>query len=126
MTAARHHEMKDISTHTYSDGEAEWQVERLWGLAEGLPVVEMEPEAFHEWHRPEFGPTWLETASMAEYAGHIQRVLDADLSYPVIVSAEGNVMDGNHRLMRAFLDGVKVKMVRFEETPEPDRVLKTD
>ena len=110
-----------MTEHTYSNGVAEWRVERLWELAAGLEAVEMDPEAFHEWD--EYG--WEREVTLGRVVEHMRRVLEADLSYPIIVSAEGHVMDGCHRLARAGLEGRKVKMVRFEVTPEPDRVLKT-
>jgi len=31
-------------------------------------------------------------------------------------------MDGNHRIVKAWLEGVMVPTVRFEETPPPDRL----
>jgi len=108
--------------HTYSDGVGEWDVHRLWDLAADLPVQEIDPEAFHEWE--EYG--WEAEITLGLLAEHIQRVLEADLAYPVIVSAEGNIMDGNHRVVKAWLEGVLVKMVRFPETPPPDRILQED
>ena len=105
--------------HTYSDGKGEWDVHRLWELAKDLPVQELDHEAFHEWE--EYG--WETNLTLSGLAEHIQRALAADTQYPVIVSAEGHIMDGCHRLLRAALDGVLVKMVRFEETPSPDRLL---
>ena len=104
--------------HIYSDGVGEWDVHRLWELAAGLPVVELDHEAFHEWEEP-LG--WGFPETLGELVDHIRDILDADLSYPIIVSAEGNIMDGNHRLAKAALEGVPVKMVRFPETPPPDR-----
>lgn len=113
--------MTDSYEHTYSDGKGEWNVFRLWKLVEGMPVQEIDPEAFHEWE--EYG--WEKEMTLGLLAEHIKRVLAADLSYPVIVSADGNVMDGNHRIVKAWLEGKRVKMVRFEVTPPPDRILKT-
>jgi hypothetical protein len=42
-----------------------------------------------------------------EYTKHWQRITDADLSYPLIVSADGwyNVLDGMHRLCKARQQG---------------------
>ncbi len=105
--------------HTYSDGKGEWDVHRLWDLTRDLPSVEMDPEAFHEWDEY----SWEKDLSLGGLTEHIQRVLAADLSYPIIVSAEGHVMDGCHRLVKASLEGVLVKMVRFSVTPVPDRLI---
>lgn len=105
--------------HTYSDGKGEWDVFRLWGLAADLPVQELDPEAFHEWE--DWG--WETEMSLGLLAEHMKRVLAADLSHPVILSAEGNLMDGNHRVVKAWLEGKLVPTVQFPVTPPPDRLL---
>lgn len=108
--------MRDFKGHTYSDGEGEWDIHRLWELAANLPVFELDPEAFHEWD--EYG--WEHNLTLGTLAEHLQRILEADLSYPVILSAEGNLMDGNHRIVKAWLEGKLVKTVQFPATPPPD------
>ena len=56
-------------------------------------------------------------------AEHARRIMAADLSYPVIFSASGGVMDGMHRIARAWLEGsATVRGVRFAVDPEPDEV----
>jgi diguanylate cyclase (GGDEF)-like protein len=45
----------------------------------------------------------------------------ADLSYPVILSADGRLMDGGHRISKAWLSGLTtINAVRFPVDPEPD------
>ena len=110
-------------THVYSDGRGEWDVPRLWALAAGLPVTEMDPEGFREWDQ--WGWDDPERLALRHVVEHMRRILAADMAYPVIVSAEGNVMDGCHRIARAALDGTNVRMVRFGVTPEPDRLDKS-
>lgn len=52
---------------------------------------------------------------------HFQLVQDADLSYPIILCAEGRVMDGMHRVAKAsLLRHSHILAVQFEQTPEPD------
>ncbi len=54
----------------------------------------------------------------ARYAG---RIFSVDLSYPIIFAAEGYVMDGTHRIAKAFALGLpSIKAVQFPATPEPD------
>jgi hypothetical protein len=58
-----------------------------------------------------------------DFLVHYEKVSLANLDYPIILSAEGIVMDGRHRLMKAILEGRKsIKAVKFEITPEPDYV----
>lgn len=42
-----------------------------------------------------------------EYAAHYKRIVDADLSYPLFVSGEHNIIDGAHRLCKAILTDKK-------------------
>lgn len=52
---------------------------------------------------------------------HIQLIQAADLSYPIILSADGRVMDGMHRVAKAKLQNLfTIKAVKFQLTPEAD------
>jgi len=45
------------------------------------------------------------------------------LKYPIILSKEGRVMDGMHRIIKALLLGHKtIKAVQFKEDLQPDHV----
>jgi hypothetical protein len=48
---------------------------------------------------------------------------EADLSQPIILSAAGYLMDGGHRLAKAWLlKRQEIQAVQFEIDPEPDEV----
>ncbi len=48
---------------------------------------------------------------------------EANLSHPIVLSQDGRVMDGMHRVCRALIEGRKtIRAVRFEVDPEPDYV----
>ena len=52
---------------------------------------------------------------------HARQIQDADMSFPIILSAEGEVWDGMHRIAKATLEGIsKLPAVRFIENPKPD------
>jgi hypothetical protein len=54
---------------------------------------------------------------------HLKLIDEADLSYPIILSSSGAVMDGMHRVAKAARQGRKeIEAVQFEEDPEPDHV----
>ena len=104
-------------------GRAVWLTERLWTLAHGLPeelvainaIAEFDEDA---WFGPHAPPTCRAVAR------HARRIYEADLSYPVILSADGRLMDGGHRIARAWLAGeTHVRAVRFARDPEPDYVV---
>lgn len=51
---------------------------------------------------------------------HARLMVDADLSFPVILGPDGRVMDGKHRIARVLLDGWdQVGAIRFLTLPEP-------
>lgn len=100
-------------TKTYT-----WSVRRLWKLAAELTPFEKSLESFEEWL------TWpWEEPDLHGFMDHMDRIMGADLSHPVILSDEGWVMDGVHRLLKARLEGRKtITVVQFDKTPEPDAV----
>lgn len=112
-------------THTVvEDGHRSvWRVSSLWAAAEGLPAVTVPLSDFDAiwdldcWfgdvHRPTVG----------RVLAHMARVEAADLSFPILLSETGVVMDGVHRLCKARLAGhAGILAVRFAPTPAPDWV----
>ena len=54
---------------------------------------------------------------------HMRLVQEADLSFPIIMSASGEVMDGRHRILKAALEGrSEIDALQFESDPKPDYV----
>ena len=50
-------------------------------------------------------------------------IRDADLTKPIILSAEGHVLDGLHRLAKCLLEGIsEIPAQQFEDNPPPCRV----
>lgn len=46
---------------------------------------------------------------------------EADLQFPIILSSNGRVMDGMHRVLKALLNGSQtIEAVQFQTDPEPD------
>ena len=103
-------------------GRAVWFTERLWELARDLPeelvaiddILEFEQDA---WFGPDSPPTCRAVAA------HARRIHEADLAYPIILSADGRLMDGGHLIAKAWLAGVThIRAVRFSVDPEPDYI----
>jgi hypothetical protein len=56
-------------------------------------------------------------------AEHARLISAADLAHPVILSSDGRVMDGMHRVLKALTAGEShIRAVRFRTDPEPDFV----
>ena len=54
---------------------------------------------------------------------HARLMGECDLAFPIILSSDGRVMDGMHRVCRALLLGRDaIEAVRFRDDPEPDYV----
>jgi len=61
--------------------------------------------------------------TLREMVMHFKAVNDADLSYPIILDEDGELMDGRHRIMKTLLNGNEtIKAVRFETNPPPCKV----
>ena len=104
-----------------SRGLLAWDVDRLVRLSSNLPrkhiplsrIAELDEVLFGEGEQP----TWR---ALLE---HMKLIEEADLTFPIILSSSGAVMDGMHRVAKAVRQGRKeVEAVQFDEDPEPDHV----
>lgn len=58
-----------------------------------------------------------------EVVDHARLMLDCDLAFPIILSSDGRVMDGMHRICKALLENrTEIEAVRFIHDPEPDYI----
>ena len=101
-------------------GNDAWDVDRLLELTEGFPTMQVKVESIGELdtdHWFKLGPE----PTVRGIIEHIQLIYETDPSYPIILGADGRLMDGMHRVARAVLDGRStITAVRFEVDPEPD------
>lgn len=101
---------------TSTIGRHEWSVPRLFELARNLPVMDVPLDHLNLWHH-------YTKLTIREMVMHMQAVNAADLSMPIILDEDGEIMDGRHRIMKALLTGAtSIKAVRFDENPSPCRV----
>jgi hypothetical protein len=102
-----------------TNGLRAWDVDRLVALTRQLepqlvPLAEIRELDEHYWG---------ERMTPRSVAAHARLIQEADLSYPVILSSDGRIMDGMHRAAKAALLGnTHLLAVRFEVDPEPDHV----
>lgn len=108
-------------SHTVPGGRAYWLTQKLWAAAAGLPVIQVAIADI-----PEFDQDcWFrgQAPSLRDVAAHTRRIMAADLSYPIIFSADGRLMDGGHRIARAWIEGrTTIDAVRFAVDPEPEEI----
>ena len=93
-----------------------WSIARLIALSKDLPVFEATMAGIATDY------TLTSSADLRDFAAHMRKVLNADLSYPIILAPNGVIMDGRHRLTKAILEGrTTIKAVRFDQMPDPDQ-----
>lgn len=100
-----------------------WDVHRLIRLTAHLPRVEVPLDSIRELDEPFWFGGGSEAATCRAVADHARLIAGTDLRYPIILGADGRVMDGMHRVAKAYLEGrPTVLVVRLEADPDPDFV----
>jgi hypothetical protein len=60
--------------------------------------------------------------NMKDITYHMKRVLDSDLSIPILIDDQGCICDGWHRVVKAIISGIdNIEAIRFEEMPFASR-----
>lgn len=65
--------------------------------------------------------TWS-IGNLQDFANEVKNVQEVSLDYPIIVDMNGNIIDGAHRVVKAYLEGKDIDIVYLgdDEWPEPD------
>ena len=98
----------------------QWNLSDLWRLSENFPLKEV---LVSELWDKRYSKVWCwqnedEEMNNEFFLHHMQRVLYADLNYPIILSEEDYIFDGVHRLMKCkHLEIEKIKCVQFTKDP---------
>lgn len=99
-----------------------WNVHRLIELSRNFEREWVDLSQIRELDEP-FWSGDETRMTCRQVADHTQLIQDADLAFPVILSNDGRVMDGMHRICKAYLLGKdKIEAVRFRKEPEPDYI----
>jgi hypothetical protein len=98
-----------------------WDVDRLIQLSRDRPVLEVALDSIDEVDTDFWFKYGTETPTVRRVMKHMRLVEEVDVSHPIILGADGRVMDGMHRVVRALLDGRStIGAVQFDVQPEPD------
>ena len=98
-----------------------WDVDRLVALSHHLPRRRVALTEIRELDERCFGDD--EPATWRGMIAHLRLIDEADLAYPIILSADGSVMDGMHRVAKAVLQRQdSIEAVQFDVDPEPDHI----
>ena len=100
-----------------------WDCDRLIALTAGLPRRTLPLSAIRELDEAYWRQEGEPYLTCREILEHMRLVSEADLSYPIILSADGRIMDGMHRVLKAALENRgEIEVVQFDHDPEPDHV----
>lgn len=108
---------KHLCTQQVTVGHRTWNITTLIVAAKGLTPFDVPINLLDRSSAP------FTIRDFSEYVNHYKLVESADLKEPIILSASGVLLDGNHRVCKALLKGNKtIKAVQFDEDPQPDSI----
>jgi len=102
-----------------------WRMPTIWAAAEGKPQISVAIEDLDildavVW----FGGPKNVQPTVRRIAEHARDIFSADLSCPIITTRSGDVLDGAHRIARAYVEGRRsIPAVVLEDWPPPDGLL---
>jgi hypothetical protein len=90
-------------------------------LTRDFPRIRVPLGTIREIDEPHWFSGGAQDATCRAVMEHARLINEADLQFPIILSANGRVMDGMHRVLHALLNGLpSIEAVRFQRDPEPD------
>ncbi|RLG68164.1 MAG: hypothetical protein DRO11_09365 [Methanobacteriota archaeon] len=97
-------------------GKHHWSISRLFELSKDFEVMEVPLDHINLY-------STYEKLTLRNMVMHMKAIDRADLSFPIILDEDGELMDGRHRLMKALYTGQKaIRVVRFDRNPPPCKV----
>lgn len=118
---------EDMSDQTFSKNGETWDIKDLWKAAENEPVQKVPTSSFNKILDEDFWYSWddeegnmvTETPTFGSILDHAKRAMDADTSYPIIVTPDGDIADGLHRIMRHMIEGkTEIPFVKLKKMPQ--------
>jgi hypothetical protein len=105
------------------EGLLAWDVHRLIDLANDIQPCAVALSEIAEIDEPYWYDAEDPPPTCRNLIEHMRLVEATDLGYPIILSPDGRVMDGMHRVAKALLVGqTSIMAVRLHTMPEPDYV----
>ena len=98
-----------------------WDVDRLVVLTKNLECQRVKLDSIREIDENFWFGDKNDIPTCRAIVEHVRLIEETDLSYPIILSADGRVMDGMHRVAKALLKGQEtIEAVQFSQDPKPD------
>ncbi|MBT6068544.1 hypothetical protein HOG48_02190 [Candidatus Peregrinibacteria bacterium] len=104
-----------------NNGFYAWDVDKLIEKSKDFPQISIKLNEIKELDKNFWYQMSDSIPTCRSIAEHLHYANEADLKYPIILSKDGGVMDGMHRVVKALALGLdEIKAVKFEEDLEPD------
>lgn len=102
-----------------------WEVERLWEITRDFPRKQVPLGEIGDFDLVTWFDSEKHLPTCRAVTEHARKIWDATFDYPVILSAKGHIMDGMHRVAKAWMRGREtIEAVQFDEDPESDKRIK--
>ena len=100
-----------------------WDVDRLVDLSKSFSLIELPLSEIRELDESFWFDAGGDMPTCRRIALHAKLINETDLDHPIILSQDGRVMDGMHRVCKALIEGIEtIQAVRFDLDPEPDYI----
>lgn len=110
----KQYHFRKVETDTYI-----WDVDHLVELTQSFQVRQVLLSDIKELDEAYWYPDTHPTTQ--DIIAHMQLTLEADLSYPITLCAQGRLIDGMHRVGKAKILGKEpISAVQFDTNPQPD------
>lgn len=101
----------------------QWSLDYIWSVSNDIETEYISIDFLWETMYKDIY-VWLdenEELTNTHFLHHLERVMDADLNYPIILSEENYILDGVHRLIKSKYLGLKSIMCKkFVFDPLPN------
>jgi hypothetical protein len=100
-----------------------WDVDRLVELSAGFTPIDVPLSEIRELDETFWFDAEGDEPTCRRVALHAKLMNETDLRHPIVLSRDGRVMDGMHRVCKALVEGRDtIRAVRFDADPDPDYV----
>ena len=98
-----------------------WDVDRLVELSKKITPQQVPLSAIKELDENYWFGGKGDNPTCRAIVEHFKLMTETDLTFPIILSPNGRVMDGMHRVCKALIEGNKtISVVQFKRDLEPD------
>jgi hypothetical protein len=110
--------LKNRTTSGFYEGDKFWSEKYLWEQAKSLPLKRVLVKDLLQLRNSWTMPT------LADIVRHMYLVQIADLSYPILLRADGTIFDGYHRACKAGMKHIlELDVKQFITDPPPEKII---